>query len=133
MYFFAAYLVALFGAVDYIQKYGFDIYLLIFSLIPVSFLAFLINGMNIKKSLFQSLHVSIIYVLVWLATVEIITSLFKVPVLYTHFMEGRQSLHYKFVPLFPEVILIVSFAVAVFSGFAGFIVSKIFEKILYRK
>ena len=103
------------------SQFGFDIYYLYFSFLLFTFIIGFVNVI-FDKNLPTSVLIAFIYAIAYLVLTEILIKIFSVPVLYTHFQEGRQSLStsafsqlnigYNIFPLFLSVI----------SGFAGNII-----------
>ncbi|EKD95549.1 MAG: hypothetical protein ACD_24C00453G0001 [uncultured bacterium] len=115
------------------KRFGFDIYNLIYSLIPISFVIALFNNIYLKSNLYRTIKQSILLGMIWLISIEIIVRIFQIPVLYTHFLEGRQSLHYQFFTLFPEFIVIFSIFQSIISGVFGYFVGSITKHFILRK
>ncbi len=70
------------------KKVGFDTYTLFFSLPLIAGVIGLLSRYNPPKVILTTL----ITLIIWILTIELISHLLVLPVLYTHFMEGRQSL-----------------------------------------
>lgn len=116
------------------KRYGFDIYLLIVSLIPLSFITELLSTIqNGKKSTQRYFSYGLFFGLLWMVTIELLTRLVHIPVLYSHPYEGTQSLHYKFVTLFPWFIFIVSITEILIASVFGFVIGRLMHHFLKKK
>jgi len=103
------------------SKSGFDIYYLYFSLLLFSFVVGATNTISDKSLLFSTV-VSFISAIVYLVLTELIIKLFAIPVLYTHFQEGRQSLLTSAFSRFSIIYNIFPLFLSVISSFVGNII-----------
>jgi hypothetical protein len=102
--------------------YGFDFYYLVCSIFAIAFISGFINvikNMHLLNSVFLVVISSILYI----AVVEFLIQILKIPVLYTGFLESRQYLKYSFIgDVFQsgesEVILFLIVTISIF-GFLG--------------
>lgn len=104
------------------DKYaGFDFWILSFSLIIFSFilgLSSILSGKNLKQSFLAAILGTISFIIL----IEIIVRFFKIPVLYTSPLEGKQALAY----VYNRDILLLGFFLffSAVSGLLGIFIAK---------
>lgn len=98
------------------SRSGFDFYYLFFGFLLFAFVVGFINAFEDRK-LSTSLLIVALSSIGYLISTELIIQIFDIPVLYTHFMEGRQSLDAFFT--ISGFFVIVSLFFSVVAGLAG--------------
>lgn len=112
------------------SQFGFDFYYLYLSLLLFTFVIGFINVVFDKK-LFTSIKITLICALSYLILTEIVIQIFSIPVLYTQFQEGRQSLHTSAFSRFNIGFNIFPLFFSIISGFVGNLIG--FPFLLVRK
>lgn len=106
---------------------GFDIYSLHITLFLLAFsIGFRYANLTFRNNLF----VVFIFSLATISIIEFTIRVFSLPVLYTHPMELRQSLHYNAFTLFGLYQLLFVLILSLASGVFGFVTAKFYKRIV---
>lgn len=103
------------------KKFGFDFYYLLTSTLGLSFMLGVINVL-FNRNLAQSLSINLLGVSSFIIATDIIVRVFSIPVLFTSFQEGRQSLGYHFLFQASIQFLILFSIFCIIPGMVGNIV-----------